>query len=238
MATILCDLDGTLLHKPHPDPPDRVSPKRAAMNAVLAELAGVAGVDYRHGIEQGLTDWQITERALQSVRPEAVLGGESWRQIAARAEALFAPPPDGAPPVYAALPGVPDVLHALRRAGHRLGIATGNLAVFALFKLADAGIDHALFDGPVAFGDHGRERVQIVRTAFARAGAGAGPVVVLGDTVRDRDAAAEAALPFLGVGTTGLPESAVVGRPGPAAAWLADLADAGAVLAALDRLHG
>ena len=51
MATILCDLDGTLLRRlPGEDP----TPKRVAMNAALAEVSGLAGVDYRQGIAGGV----------------------------------------------------------------------------------------------------------------------------------------------------------------------------------------
>jgi phosphoglycolate phosphatase-like HAD superfamily hydrolase len=252
VATILCDLDGTLLRRlPGEDP----TPKRVAMNAALAEVSGLAGVDYRQGIADGLTDWQIAERALQRLRPGARLDGPAWQRVTACAEARFTPPPPQTPPAYAALPGVPATLHALRAAGHRLGIATGNLAVFLGFKLAQAGIDRDLFTGPVAGGDHGRERWQILRAAVARRETGQDPaaasavrspaagrsttdpaddprvVIVLGDTGHDRDAAAAVGLPFLGVGTTGLAAGGVVPRPGSPAAWLADLADACAVVA-------
>ncbi len=243
MATILCDLDGTLLRRSASAWQDRPTPKRAALNAALSELAGGRAVDYRHGIEDGLTDWLICERALRTVAPEAVLDADAWRQVVARAEALLAPPPAGSSPVYAPLPGVPGVLDALRAAGHTLGLATGNLAVFALHKLQQAGIDRGLFTGPVGFGDHGRERAQILRTAVARAGAPAdggaeGPLVVLGDTRHDRAAAAAVGLPFLGVGTTGLRAGDVDARPDSPAAFLDDLADADAVLAGVARVTG
>ncbi len=95
----------------------------------------------------------------------------------------------------------------------------------------------------MGFGDHGRERAQILRTAVARAGAPAdggaeGPLVVLGDTRHDRAAAAAVGLPFLGVGTTGLRAGDVDARPDSPAAFLDDLADADAVLAGVARVTG
>ena len=149
MATVLCDLDGTLLVKNRPDPTGSVAPKRAAINRALAEVCGVPDVDFTLGIEHGLTDWQIAERALRVRRPGFSLDGPLWQRVVARAEAVFAPESSAGEPVYGCLPGVPAVLHALRDAGHVLGLVTGNLAFFALYKLRSAGIDAAQFTGPV-----------------------------------------------------------------------------------------
>jgi phosphoglycolate phosphatase-like HAD superfamily hydrolase len=243
MATILCDLDGTLLMKASLDPPGVVSPKRAALNQALAEVCAAPSVDFRQGMEHGLTDWQISERAVQVQRPQATIDAELWGRIRARAEALFVPQrPLAGQPVYRALPGVPSTLLALRRAGHRLGLVTGNLALFALFKLDEAGIDRSLFEGPAAFSDHGRRRADILRTALALAGspdpAAAGGFVVLGDTVHDQAGAATVGLPFLGTGTMGLREEDLRKGPDPdlPSAWVPDLGDAGAVLAAVAGL--
>jgi len=165
MATILCDLDGTLLRRPAAAWQDRPTPKRAALNAALSELTGGRAVDYRHGIEDGLTDWLICERALRTAAPDAVLDADAWRQVVARAEALLAPPPAGSSPVYAPLPGVPGVLDALRAAGHTLGLATGNIAVFALHKLAQAGIDRGLLrDLYIVIGDRQEDGGWVVRS--------------------------------------------------------------------------
>ena len=231
MATILCDIDGTLLVKVGPDPPGVVAPKRAAINRALAEVCDAPAVDFVQGLEHGLTDWQIAERAVRIHRPDFALTGPIWQQVVARAEAVFAPGPPGGEPVYRSLAGVPEVLSALREAGHRLGLVTGNLSFFALYKLREAGIEVALFDGPAAFGDHGREREHILRLALARGDGG--PLVVLGDTVHDRAGAAAVGLPFLGTGAMGLTRRVA---EGPRAAWVPDLADSSAVLAALTRL--
>ena len=231
MATILCDIDGTLLVKVGPDPPGVVAPKRAAINRALAEVCDAPAVDFVQGLEHGLTDWRIAERAVQIHRPDFSLDGPTWRRVVARAEAVFAPGPSGTKPIYRPLAGVPAVLPVLREAGHRLGLVTGNLSFFALYKLREAGIDATLFDGPAAFGDHGREREHIVRLALARGDGG--PAVVLGDTVHDRVGAAATGLPFLGTGAIGLTREEIAGDR---TAWVPDLADPVAVLVALARL--
>lgn len=236
MATVLCDLDGTLLVKIRRDPPGFIAPKRAALNRALADVCGVPNIDFLQGMEHGLTDWLIAERAVRSHRPGYELDGRTWRNVCARAEAVYAPPPPDAESLYQCLPGVPGTLRALRRAGHRLGIVTGNIAFFALFKLNQAGIDRALFNGPVAFGDHGRERAQILRTALARCGSD--PALVLGDTVHDRDGAEAVGLPFLGTGAMGLQSEEVAASETSPAAWVPGLADARVVLDAVDALLG
>lgn len=232
MATILCDIDGTLLIKIATEDPGALTPKRAAINRALVDEFDLPGLDFRQGIEHGLTDWRIAENALRAHRPAAVIDGPTWQRVCARAEALFAPRAPGDAPCYEALPGVPATLHALREAGHTLGLVTGNISFFALDKLVHAGIDSALFTGPRGFGDHGRERHQIVRLAAAQAQDDA--LLVLGDTIHDHAGAHEAGLPFLGVGTTGLTAGAL--GADETAAWVADLHDAPRVLAMIDQL--
>lgn len=236
MAIILCDIDGTLLAKTRPDTDARPSPRRRAINGALAAVCEAPGVDFQRAVVSGLTDWQIAEQAVRAVRPGFDLDGDTWRLVVARAEALFdaATPPGG--PLYGALPGVPAVLHALRGDGHVLGIVTGNLPFFGYNKLAQAGIDAALFLGPTAFGDHARERAHLVRLAMAKAGCGAAPVLVLGDTARDRAGAVAAGAAFLGVGTTGMERAVALGDDGARADWLADLGDTEAVRRAVAGL--
>ncbi len=98
---------------------------------------------------------------------------------------------------YRLMPGVPDVVHALRRLEHTwLAVATGNIEAGARLKLAHGGLD-ALF--PVGgFADGIRERSRILRKAVRALQADAGlteaemgPVVVVGDTVHDIHAARE-----------------------------------------------
>lgn len=233
MATILCDIDGTLLLKIASEQPGQQTPKRVAINRALADEFDLPEVDFRQGIVHGLTDWRIAENAVRHHRPDTTIDGPAWQRVCARAEAFFTPCQPGDAPHYERLPGVPATLESLRSAGHVLGLVTGNVSFFALDKLVHAGIDRRLFTGPSGFGDHGRERHQIVRLAAARAPSGT-ELVVLGDTVHDLAGAREAGLPFLGVGTTGLGESDLTGES--RARWLADLASEATVLAAIDEL--
>lgn len=234
MATILCDLDGTLLVRTKDARPGETLPKRAAINRALADEFDLPEVDFLHGMVHGLTDWLIAENAVRSHRSDVTIDGPTWQRICARAEAVFDPQAAGSVPVYRALDGVPDTLAALRAAGYHLGIVTGNVSFFALFKLEQAGIDRGLFDGVVAFGDHGRERHHIVRAAVARAGGE--PLVVLGDTEHDLAGARKAGLPFLGTGAVGLRRENVVGHVG--CDWVADLRDSGVVVGAVGGLLG
>lgn len=250
MAIILCDIDGTLLVKTRPDPPGVTSPKRAAINQALAEVCLAPGVDFTQGLQHGLTDWQISERAVQRLRPSARIEAEAWLRICARAADLFAPGAASGEPLYERLPGVPEILCALQAAGHILGLVTGNLAVFAFFKLDQAGIARRFFTGPAAFGDHGRERSDILRAALAqiesRDGQSTGDrvpalrVIVLGDTAHDLAGARAVGLPFLGTGAMGLRREQILGqeRPAcqPAAAWVPHLGDAASVLEAIAGL--
>jgi len=242
MAIILCDLDGTLLVKTRPDPPGVVSPKRAAINQALAEVCDAPGVDFSQGLQHGLTDWQISERAVRIRRPEARIDAAVWQRVLARAAAVFRPPAAGSAPIYRRLAGVPEVLHALRAAGHVLGLVTGNVELFARLKLSEAGIDRGLFTGPAAFGDHGYERADILRAALAAAdGVNTRSVVVLGDTLHDLAGAQAVGLPFLGTGAMGLRRDQVIqdarrAPDVPPAAWVADLGDPGAVVTAVAEL--
>ncbi len=230
----MCDLDGTLLVKTHRDPADRPGPKRLALNRALAEVCECPGVDFVQGMVHGLTDWLIAERAVQVHRPGFKLDGSTWQAVVARAQAVFVPPePDGAP-LYERLPGVPDTLNALKEAGHTLGIVTGNVAFFALYKLDQVGLDRGLFNGPVGFGDHGREREHILRLAMARSEDPT--MVVMGDTVHDFTGACAVGLPFLGTGSMGLEATELPLNDGVSTRWVPDLSDAQGVVEAVASL--
>jgi len=234
MATILCDLDGTLLVKTHRDPPDSPGPKRLALNRALAEVCDCPGVDFVQGMVHGLTDWLIAEKAVQVHKPDFKLDGPTWQAVVGRAQAVFMPPAPGAEPLYEKLPGIPETLMALKKAGHTLGIVTGNVAFFALYKLDQVGLDRGLFNGPVGFGDHGREREHILRLAMARSEDPA--MVVLGDTVHDHAGARAVGLPFLGTGSMGLEERELQGAEGAAVGWVADLSEVETVIKLVDSL--
>ncbi len=98
------------------------------------------------------------------------------------------------------MPGVPEVLHTLRRRRHTaLAVATGNIEAGARAKLDRARLGALLPRG--GYGDHRRDRVDILRAAIAVAGDGGPPAsrevsaVVVGDTTRDVEAAHRLGLP-------------------------------------------
>lgn len=97
------------------------------------------------------------------------------------------------------MPGVPEVLDQLEaRPGTVLAVATGNIEAGADAKLRRAGLRERLPLG--GYGDDTRHRPDILRQALravreVHGERAAGPAVVVGDTVRDIEAAREVGLP-------------------------------------------
>jgi phosphoglycolate phosphatase-like HAD superfamily hydrolase len=100
---------------------------------------------------------------------------------------------------YRPLPGVPELLEALRDQAI-LGLCTGNHVRGAELKLSSAGLwGYWKFGG---YGSDAEPRAEIVRAAWRRARElGARDGLVIGDTPRDILAAHEAGLPACGVAT-------------------------------------
>ncbi len=101
------------------------------------------------------------------------------------------------------MPGVPEVIDLLEaRPRTALAIATGNIAAGADAKLRRAGLRERIPLG--GYGDGVRHRPEILTRAIAavRAHRGAdwpGPAVIVGDTVRDVEAAHELGLPVAAI---------------------------------------
>ncbi len=87
-------------------------------------------------------------------------------------------------PAPAVAPGAARGLAALRDAGVRLALLTGNLEPIAHAKMAAAGLGEWFPRGRGAFGSDHDRRDALVPVAVARDG-GAPDVVVIGDTPRD-----------------------------------------------------
>ncbi len=112
--------------------------------------------------------------------------------------------------LYKLYPGVPELLGALRgRTRVAIGLGTGNLEQGARLKLARGGID-----GHFAFGGYGsdhEERSEIIRIGAERGAASLGErredcrVVVIGDSLRDVDAALAVGAECLAVATSTTP---------------------------------
>ena len=106
---------------------------------------------------------------------------------------------------YKVLPGVPERLRQLSRAGHLLGIITGNGDGAAYIKLARGDLMRWFTYG--AYASAGVDRPEIVRQAIRRGEAMLGQdvpnerILVIGDTPLDVDAAHAAGCTALGVAT-------------------------------------
>lgn len=129
------------------------------------------------------------------------------------------------------LPGAAEILEHLGGLdGVQLGIATGNTRNGARAKLEHAGLWHHFSFG--GFGCDSRDRHVLVATAIERAESAAGrpwprtSIVVVGDTVRDIEAARACGVRVVAV-ATGRPSRAELEAAGPDATLdgLAELVD-------------
>ncbi|MEK7247281.1 MAG: HAD family hydrolase, partial [Chloroflexota bacterium] len=100
------------------------------------------------------------------------------------------------------MPGFPELLAALRDAGARLGLATGNFSQAATIKLRHYGID-GYFDGG-GFGEVSTERADVVAAAIRNVanGAASTDILVVGDTPHDITSALENKVGAVGVATS------------------------------------
>ena len=180
----LFDIDGTLLLSG--------GSGRTALDRAMDEHLPVTGAMDRITCA-GKTDRSIIEEACRKA-----LGHDPDDDLVQRIRDRYTEVLPGElrdTPSFRLMPGVPDVLHALRRRKRTwLAVATGNIETGARAKLQRAGLDH-LFDVGGYGGDH-RERTGILRDALDATSRHAGlpldqmgPVIVVGDTVRDIEAA-------------------------------------------------
>jgi phosphoglycolate phosphatase-like HAD superfamily hydrolase len=185
---VLWDIDGTLVSN---DDNEEVLFVRA-LEAVLGPVPDVVH-PYRHG----KTDLQqVTEYLLANggSQDDVAAGSRSLVEVS---EAHFATP--GERVVH---PGVPEMLTALAEAGHVNALLTGNGPVRARLKLRSAGLDPALFDFERSFfGGEAAVRPELARAAAAVAAEEGLVPVIIGDTVADGRAAADAGIGFVGVAT-------------------------------------
>lgn len=99
------------------------------------------------------------------------------------------------------MPGFPQLLQALRKAGARLGLATGNFSEAARIKLEHFGIAD-YFEGG-GFGEEDTERARVVEAAIQAVANGAAPneILVIGDTPHDITSALDNGVIGIGVAT-------------------------------------
>jgi phosphoglycolate phosphatase-like HAD superfamily hydrolase len=198
MRVLLFDIDGTLVHAGG-------AGRRALERALRAHLGELNGAVTELRLD-GMTDRLIVREAMVALGREFEEAACD-RILASYVEYLRV---EIASPGYRVLPGIGELLPALRRRGALVGLCTGNVEDGARVKLGRGGID-AFFDwgaGAVAgFGGDGEARERIVEAALARAGRRLGravrpaEVLVVGDTPRDVEAARRAGVPVLGVAT-------------------------------------
>ncbi|CAG7651688.1 HAD family hydrolase [Actinacidiphila bryophytorum] len=168
-------------------------------------------------------------------------GGAEWARVEEALAAAGAGRAVGLRKRGKALPGVRDVLMAASvRVGWVSSVLTGNIAANARMKLAAFGLD-ALVDLDVgAYGADAEDRPQLVDIARRRVHRERGlpadtPVVLVGDTPRDVEAALTSGAEVIAV-ASGV-DSAAALRAAGAPVVLPDLADTGHVLRLLEAVE-
>ncbi len=99
---------------------------------------------------------------------------------------------------YTPVGDVPAAVLACEARGACVGLATGNTRRGAQIKLASAGLGHVFSLDRGGYGCDHEVRAEVVRKAIERCGGG-GPVVVVGDTKQDVDAARAVGAHVVGV---------------------------------------
>jgi phosphoglycolate phosphatase len=187
---ILFDIDGTLV-------PGRPQAHQDALNRALAEVYGIEAGEGENPVGDaqpwGKTDRQIVRDVL---RPRGLSDGHvdaGLEALERRACELHAanrePRLAGQPRETAAA-----ALEALRGAGHRLALLTGNLEPIAWQKMELCRLDAYFERGQGAFGSDAEHRPELVPLARRRAGDDGRPhpredTILVGDTPLDVAAA-------------------------------------------------
>ena len=211
----LFDIDGTLLRNR-----DRVHRDSFAIG-----VQQVTGVDIQPFLflTPGGTDPAILSEACEKAAvPRAVIESQ-WNEIVKAIHRSCEERRDEMD--IRLMPGVEDALRHLTRKGALLGVATGNLEAIGWIKIEEAGLRQWFRFG--GFSDHFPLRSELVgdaaRKARELAGAGA-RVCVVGDTLRDIEAARANSLPVMAVATGKFSFEALHEyRPEVCASSLADL---------------
>jgi len=191
---LLFDIDGTLV--------STGGAGAVAWRQAFEELHGVPA-DIGEFTDAGMTDPDVGAKTFEAVLGRKPTPLELTTLIQRRLEHL--PEAVAASEGYTVLPGVPERLRQLSRAGHLLGLITGNGDGAAHVKLVRADLNRWFTFG--AYAAAGAERADIVREAVARGEAMFGEdvpnseIFVIGDTPRDVDAAHAADCSAIGVAT-------------------------------------
>lgn len=175
----LFDIDGTLLETSE-------SHRKSFSRAFEA-----FGIKKEMQVSFGLTDRQLLVKNLNEVPEEEVR--RRFPELFRLMTEAYLKKPD-----IKLLPGVKQLLKALKDRGISMGLVTGNISGIGLAKVKLAGIaDYFTFN---AFGDEMDERSELLGLAMKRAEDSA---VYFADTPFDSDAARAAGIPLIAVGTSG-----------------------------------
>jgi phosphoglycolate phosphatase-like HAD superfamily hydrolase len=191
---LLFDIDGTLV--------STGGAGAVAWKQAFQELHGIPA-DIGKFTDAGMTDPDVGARTFEAVLDRPPTPHELALLIQRRLEHL--PEAVAASTGYEVLPGVPERLKQLSRAGHLLGIITGNGDGAAHVKLQRGDLNRWFTFG--AYAGAGAERADIVREAVARGETMLGEdvpnteIFVIGDTPLDIAAAHAAGCTAVGVAT-------------------------------------
>ncbi|MHC4341625.1 MAG: HAD family hydrolase [Planctomycetota bacterium] len=162
--TVLFDIDGTLLRLK--------GLGKQAMGRAMEEVWGLArpleGVSFVGG----------TDSAVATLVGEGRDRVAMWRRYLELLSSLVECADDLAP-----LPGAVALLDALKEAGARVGLLTGNIRGGAEIKLRSVGLLGRFDMALSAFGEDGESREEVAEAARARCGNGA--LCIVGDSVND-----------------------------------------------------
>jgi len=211
----LFDIDGTLLR----------DTGRIHMDSFVPSVRRVTGFEVTlEGVPvHGNTDTAILSEACRQagipaevVEPQLAAIFEAMRQSVTEQRKEM---------VLLLMPGVEDALRHLTRKGALLGVATGNLEAIGWIKIEEAGLRQWFRFG--GFSDHFPIRSELIGHAARKARELAGAearVCVVGDTLRDIEAARANSLPVIAVATGHFSfEALLERRPEVCASSLADL---------------
>jgi phosphoglycolate phosphatase len=199
---VLFDIDGTLVATG--------GAGAAAWKRAFQELHGIPA-DIGQFTDAGMTDPDVGAQTFEAVLHRAPTPHELAQLIQRRLE--YMPETVAESKGYRVLPGVPERLRQLSRDGHLLGLVTGNVDGAARIKLERGDLNRWFTFG--AYAGAGMDRAAIVREGAERGKAILGgdipmsEISVVGDTVRDIDAAHAVGCTAIAVATGHLDSAAL-----------------------------
>ena len=191
---LLFDIDGTLV--------STGGAGAVAWRRAFEELHGIPA-DIGQYTDAGMTDPDVGAKTFEAVLGRKPTPLELAQVVQRRLEHL--PEAVAESEKYRVLPGVPERLQQLSRAGHLLGLITGNGDGAAFIKLSRGDLMRWFSFG--AYASAGVDRAGIVRQAVARGEAMFGEdlpnteIFVIGDTPLDIQAAHAVGCTAIGVAT-------------------------------------